>query len=225
MRMNRILEVDEKNMQVVVEPGVVAADLQETLKKRNLFFPPDPSSTIESTLGGNVAENAGYTRAVKYGVTRDYILGLEAVLPDGEIIKVGGRTVKNVTGYDLVALIVGSEGTLAVVTKIIAKLLPKPAFRRTCIFYLDDLVAAADLVVSIFASGIVPSAVEFMDTTSINCVAEYLSASTDLRRDAAVMVLVEVDGSHREGVDEEVSRVFDLARKDSRRGRVEAGKR
>ena len=213
MKMNRILEIDEKNMQVVVEPGVVSADLQETLKKYNLFFPPDPSSTIESTLGGNVAENAGYTRAVKYGVTRDYIIGLEAVLPNGDIIQVGGRTVKNVTGYDLVALIVGSEGTLAVVTKIIAKLLPKPAFRRTCIFYLDDLVAAADLVVSIFASGIVPCAIEFMDNTSINCVADYLSASADLRRDAAVMVLVEVDGNHREGTDEDVSRVFDLAQK------------
>ncbi len=211
MRMNRILEIDEKNMQVVVEPGVVAADLQETLKQHNLFFPPDPSSTIESTLGGNVAENAGYTRAVKYGVTRDYILGLEAVLPDGEVINVGGRTVKNVTGYDLVALIVGSEGTLAVVTKIIAKLLPKPAFRRTCIFYLDDLVAAADLVVAIFGSGIVPCAIEFMDNTSINCVADYLSASADLRRDAAVMVLVEVDGNHQASVDEDVNKVFGLA--------------
>jgi glycolate oxidase len=213
MRMNRILEIDEKNMQVVVEPGVVAADLQEKLKEHNLFFPPDPSSTIESTLGGNVAENAGYTRAVKYGVTRDYILGLEAVLPDGEIIQVGGRTVKNVTGYDLVALIVGSEGTLAVVTKIIAKLLPKPAFRRTCIFYLDDLVAAADLVVAIFAGGVVPCAIEFMDNTSINCVADYLSASADLRRDAAVMVLVEVDGNHQASVDEDVNKVFDLAQK------------
>ena len=213
MRMNKVLEIDEKNMQVVVEPGVVAADLQATLKSHNLFFPPDPSSTIESTLGGNVAENAGYTRAVKYGVTRDYILGLEAVLPNGDIINVGGRTVKNVTGYDLVSLIVGSEGTLAVVTKIIAKLLPKPALRRTCIFYLDDLVAAADLVVGIFGSGIVPCAIEFMDNTSINCVADYLSASADLRRDAAVMVLVEVDGNHQAAVDGDVNNVFELARK------------
>jgi glycolate oxidase len=148
---------------------------------------------------------------VKYGVTRDYILGLEAVLPDGEIINVGGRTVKNVTGYDLVALLTGSEGTLAVVTRIIIKVLPKPAFRRTCIFYLDDLVAAADLVVSVFSSGIVPCAVEFMDNTSINCVADYLSASADLRRDAAAMVLVEVDGSCRAAVDEEVRLVFETA--------------
>ena len=172
-RMNRILEIDEKNMQVRVEPGVVSADLQEALKVFDLFFPPDPSSTIESTLGGNVAENAGYTRAVKYGVTRDYVLGLEAVLPDGTIINVGGKTVKNVTGYDLVALLTGSEGTLAVITGITLKVLPKPGFRRTCVFYLDDLVAAADLVVSIFASGIIPCAIEFMDSTSIGCVADY----------------------------------------------------
>ncbi|MGD0232825.1 MAG: FAD-linked oxidase C-terminal domain-containing protein [Syntrophorhabdales bacterium] len=213
LRMNRIIEIDEKNMQVIVEPGVVSADLQERLKALDLFFPPDPSSTIESTLGGNVAENAGYTRAVKYGVTRDYVLGLEAVLPGGEIINVGGRTVKNVTGYDLVALLVGSEGTLAVVTKIIIKVLPRPAYRRTGIFYLDDLVAAADLVVSVFASGIIPCAIEFMDRTSINCVADYLSAPADLRVDAAVMVLIEVDGNHRAAVDEEVRLVFEAAKK------------
>ncbi len=211
LRMNRIVEIDEKNMQVVVEPGVVSADLQKELNRHNLFFPPDPSSTVESTLGGNVAENAGYTRAVKYGVTRDYILGLEAVLPGGEIINVGGRTIKNVTGYDLVALLTGSEGTLAVVTGIILKVLPKPAFRRTCIFYLDDLVAAADLVVSVFGLGVVPCAVEFMDNTSINCVAGYLSASADLRTDAAAMVLVEVDGRCQAAVDEEVRLVLEAA--------------
>ena len=211
LRMNRIIEIDEKNMQVVVEPGLVAADLQEALKERNLFFPPDPSSTVESTLGGNVAENAGYTRAVKYGVTRDYILGLEAVLPDGEIINAGGRTVKNATGYDLVALLVGSEGTLAVITKIIMKVLPKPAFRRTCIFYLDDIVAASDLVVFALSCGIIPCAIEFMDNTSINCVADYLSAPAGVRRDAAVMVLIEVDGNHRAAVDEEVRLIFEAA--------------
>jgi glycolate oxidase len=211
LRMNRILEIDEKNMQVRVEPGVVSADLQEALKGFDLFFPPDPSSTIESTLGGNVAENAGYTRAVKYGVTRDYVLGLEAVLPDGTIINVGGKTVKNVTGYDLVALLTGSEGTLAVITGITLKVLPKPGFRRTCVFYLDDLVAAADLVVSIFASGIIPCAIEFMDSTSIGCVAEYRSAA-DLRRDAAAMVLVEVDGYCAPAVEDEVARVLSAAR-------------
>jgi glycolate oxidase len=213
LRMNKILEIDIKNMQVVVEPGVVSADLQEALKQYNLFFPPDPSSTIESTLGGNVAENAGYTRAVKYGVTRDYIIGLEAVMPNGDIINVGGRTVKNVTGYDLVALLVGSEGTLAVVTKIIVKVLPKPALRRTCIFYLDDLVDAADLVVAVFGAGIVPCAIEFMDNRSITCVADYLSTTDELRRDAAAMVLIEVDGNNEASVDEEVRMVFAAAEK------------
>jgi glycolate oxidase len=210
LRMNKIVEIDAKNMQVRVEPGVVSADLQEALKGLGLFFPPDPSSTIESTLGGNVAENAGYTRAVKYGVTRDYILGLEAVLASGEIINAGGRTVKNVTGYDLVSLLTGSEGTLAVVTGIILKVRPLPAFRRTCVLYLDDLVAAADFVVAVFSSGVIPCAVEFMDNRSIICVADYLSAS-DLRRDAAVMVLIETDGNHRASVDEEIGSILEIA--------------
>ena len=212
LRMNRIVEIDRKNMQVVVEPGVIGADLQKALGAHNLFFPPDPSSIVESTLGGNVAENAGYTRAVKYGVTRDYVLGLEAVLPNGEIINPGGRTVKNVTGYDLVALLTGSEGTLALVTKIICKVLPKPAFRRTCVFYLDDLVAAADLVVMIFEKGIVPCAIEVMDNYTINCVGDYLPGVEMLRRDAEVLVLVEVDGNHRGATDEEAERILGLSR-------------
>lgn len=212
IRMNRILEIDTKNMQIVVEPGVIAADLQEALRGCRLFFPPDPSSTVESTLGGNVAENAGYTRAVKYGVTRDYVLGLEAVLPDGEIINVGGRTVKNVTGYDLVALLTGSEGTLAIVTKIICKVLPKPEYRRTCLFYLDDLIAAADLVVRIFSAGILPCAIEFMDSMSINAVADYLPAAEFLRRDAEVLVLVEVDGNHQGATDSEAHRIVDVCK-------------
>lgn len=213
LRMNKILEIDQKNMQVVVEPGVIAEDLQIELKKYNLFFPPDPSSTVESTLGGNVAENAGYTRAVKYGVTRDYVLGLEAVLPDGEIINIGGRTVKNVTGYDLVALLIGSEGTLAIVTKIICKVLPRPAIRKTCIMYLDDLGAAADLVVTIFGAGILPCAIEFMDSMSINCVADYLpTAESLIRRDAEALVLVEVDGNHEIATDYEARRIMDLSK-------------
>ncbi|HPU28705.1 MAG TPA: FAD-linked oxidase C-terminal domain-containing protein [Syntrophorhabdaceae bacterium] len=214
LRMNRILEIDTKNLQIVVEPGVVAADLQTALKKHNLFFPPDPSSTVESTIGGNVAENAGYTRAVKYGVTRDYVLGLEAVLPDGTIINVGGRTVKNVTGYDLVALLTGSEGTLAIITKIICKVLPMPRFRRTCIVYLNDLLGAADFVVSIFDNGIIPCAIELMDNYCINCVADYLS-SIELRRDAEALVLVEVDGQHEIATDDEAQKIITLAKKNN----------
>lgn len=213
LKMNHIIEIDTKNMQIVVEPGVIASDLQESLKAYSLFFPPDPSSTVESTLGGNVAENAGYTRAVKYGVTRDYILGLEVVLPGGDIVNLGGHTVKNVTGYDLVSLMVGSEGTLGIVTKIICKVLPKPAFRRTLILYLDDLVAAADLVVAVFENGIIPCAIEFMDKTSINCVGDYLAGAESLCRDAEVMVLIEVDGNHEAATDEEANRILALGRK------------
>jgi glycolate oxidase len=211
LRMNRIVEIDRQNMQVVVEPGLLSCVLQEALTQQGLFFPPDPSSTVESTLGGNVAENAGYTRAVKYGVTRDYVLGLEAVLPDGEIINVGGRTVKNVTGYDLVALLVGSEGTLAIVTRIICKILPRPRFRRTCMVCLDDLVAAADLVVSIFDHGIIPCAIELMDGTSVNAVADYLGGVETLRRDAAALVLIEVDGNSEAATSDEVRHIMELA--------------
>jgi glycolate oxidase len=211
LRMNRIIEIDRENMQIVIEPGVISADLQNALADQDLFFPPDPSSTVESTLGGNVAENAGYTRAVKYGVTRDYVLGLEAVLPSGDIINVGGRTVKNVTGYDLVALLVGSEGTLAIITKIVCKVLPRPKFGRTCVFYLDSLPAAANLVVAVFASGITPCAIEFMDDYAINCVADYLPGVDMLRRDAAVLVLIEIDGRHKAVVDEEARQIVTLA--------------
>jgi glycolate oxidase len=211
LRMNRIIEIDRKNMQIVVEPGVIAADLQRALDEDNLFFPPDPSSTVESTVGGNVAENAGYTRAVKYGVTRDYVLGLEAVLADGTVIQVGGRTVKNVAGYDMVSLLVGSEGTLAVVTKIICRVLPKPQFRRTCIVYLSELLSAADLVVDIFDHAIIPSAVELMDNYCVNCVGDYLPGLDSLRRDADALVLIEIDGNNRQATDEEATNILSLA--------------
>jgi glycolate oxidase subunit GlcD len=209
LRFNRILEIDEKNMIAVVEPGVISANLQEELKKHNLFFPPDPSSTVESSLGGNVAENAGYTRAVKYGVTKDYVLGIEAVLPDGEIIQLGRRTIKNVAGYDLVALLVGSEGTLAIITKIIFKLLPRPRVRRTVSMYFSDLTEAADLVVGVFHAGIIPSAMELMDNTAINAVADYLN--TQLQREAQALVLIEVDGYNERAVYEEASEIFKVS--------------
>jgi glycolate oxidase len=211
VRMNRIIEVDEKNLQVVVEPGVISFDLQKEVNKYGLFFPPDPSSTVESTIGGNVAENAGYTRAVKYGVTRDYVLGLEVVLPDGEILNVGGRTVKNVVGYDLVALITGSEGTLGVITKIFFKLMPRPRFRDTVLIYFDDVMKAADVVQGIFKSGIVPSAIELMDNLSISAVAEHMT--TELDASAAALVLVEVDGNYREAVRAEAESIRDIAEK------------
>ena len=190
--MKKIVEIDEKNYTATVEPGVVAADFQKAIKERGLFFPPDPSSTVESTLGGNVAENAGYTRAVKYGVTKDYILGVEAVLANGNIVNFGGKNIKDVTGYDIVRLLVGSEGTLAVITKIVVKLLPQPEDKRTLIGYFDDMTLAADFVVNIFKQGIVPTAIEFMDRITMKAVEDYLNVTLP---DAEAMVLVEVDGN------------------------------
>lgn len=207
-RMNRILEIDEANMFAVVEPGVISNDLQKALTERGLFFPPDPSSTVDSTLGGNVAENAGYTRAVKYGVTRDYVRGIEAVLPSGDVITLGGKTLKNVAGYDLISLITGSEGTLAVITKITLRILTRPRVRRTVVAYLDDLVSAADLIVAVFRSGVMPCAVELMDTIAINNVADYLSVP--LNRTAAAMVLIEMDGHDENAVNNEAREMHSL---------------
>ncbi len=207
-RMNRILEIDEANMFAVVEPGVISNNLQKALNERGLFFPPDPSSTVDSTLGGNVAENAGYTRAVKYGVTRDYVRGIEAVLPSGDVITLGGKTLKNVAGYDLISLITGSEGTLAVITKITLRILTRPRVRRTVVAYLDDLVSAADLIVAIFRSGMMPCAVELMDTIAINNVADYLGVP--LNRTAAAMVLIEMDGHDESAVNNEAREMHTL---------------
>ncbi|MHB8108866.1 MAG: FAD-binding oxidoreductase [Syntrophorhabdaceae bacterium] len=206
IRLNRILEIDEENMFVTVEPGVISNDLQKALNERGLFFPPDPSSTVDSTLGGNVAENAGYTRAVKYGVTRDYVRGIEAVLPSGEVITLGGKIIKNVAGYDLISLITGSEGTLAVITKIILRILIKPHLRRTIIAYLNDLVCAADLIVAVFKSGITPCAVELMDNIAINTVADHLGAP--LQKDAAAMVLIEMDGHSETSLDADALELY-----------------
>ncbi len=209
IRFKRIVEIDKKNMVVVVEPGVISHHLQEELAKEGLFFPPDPSSTVESTIGGNVAENAGYTRAVKYGVTRDYVRGVEAVLPDGGIIQAGGKNAKDVAGYDLVSLLVGSEGTLAIITKIILKVLPRPGAQRTIVVYLNDLPAAAELVLSIFQAGIVPCAIELLDNMTVNTVADY--TNTPLNREAAALVLIEVDGHMERTVADEASKIAALS--------------
>jgi len=191
-RMNRILEIDEQNLIAVVEPGVVTGDLQNEAEARGLFYPPDPASHRFCTIGGNVAECAGGLRAVKYGVTRDYVLGLEVVLPTGEIIMTGGRTLKNVAGYDLTRLMVGSEGTLGVVTKVILKLLPLPESVRTLVAFFADVDHAAQAASSIIAGRIMPRALEFVDQAALRAVEGYLKE--DLSRGAAAMLLVEVDG-------------------------------
>ncbi len=191
-RMNRILEVDEENLIAVVEPGVITGDLQREVEKRGLFYPPDPASHDYCTIGGNVAECAGGLRAVKYGVTKDYVLGLEVVLPTGEIIKTGSRTLKSVAGYDITKLIVGSEGTLGIATTIILKLLPLPESVRTLSVLFDSIEDAAAAVSGIIAGRILPRALEFMDHAALRAVEKHLGE--DISGGAKAMLIVEVDG-------------------------------
>ncbi len=191
-RFDRILAIDEDNLICKVEPGVITADLQKAVEDIGLFYPPDPASVDISTIGGNVAECAGGLRAVKYGVTRDYVLGLTVVLPTGEIINTGVETMKGVAGYDLTRLIVGSEGTLAVITAIILRLVPKPATRRTMTAFFPDVSSAVDTVSRIVRNRIIPTILEFLDRHCLDCVREELNLP--IPRKAGAMLLIEVDG-------------------------------
>jgi len=208
-RMNRILEVDTENLTAWVEPGVITSDLHAAVEAIGLFYPPDPGSMTVSTLGGNVAENAGGLRGLKYGVTRDYVIGLEVVLPTGEVIATGGKTVKNVTGYDLTKLMVGSEGTLGVITKILVRLIPKPEAKRTMLVYYKTLDDAALTVSSIIAHRVIPPTLEFLDNVTIRCVEQYIKAGLPLDMDA--MLLIEVDGPSCV-VDEDAEKVLRICR-------------
>jgi glycolate oxidase len=203
-RMNRIVEIDERDMVAVVEPGVVTGDLQREVEARGLFYPPDPASSRFCTLGGNVAECAGGLRAAKYGVTRDYVLGLDVVLPSGEVIHTGSRTLKSVTGYDLTRLMVGSEGTLGIVTRIIVKLLPLPETVRTvsaCFTTVGDAAGAASLMAE---KRILPRALELMDRGALRAVEAY--RKEDLSGGAAAMLIIEADGPE-ETVQREIANV------------------
>ncbi len=208
-RMNRILEIDTENLTALVEPGVVTSDLHNAVESIGLFYPPDPGSMTVSTLGGNVAENAGGLRGLKYGVTRDYVMGLEVVLPTGEVITTGGKTVKNVTGYDLTRLMVGSEGTLGVITKILVRLIPKPEAKKTFLVYYRDLSDAAETVSSIIAHRVIPPTLEFLDNTTIRCVEQYIHAGLPL--DMEAMLLIEVDGP-KSVVEEDAQKVLAVCR-------------
>ncbi|RJR20955.1 MAG: FAD-binding protein [Nitrospiraceae bacterium] len=207
--MNRIIEIDEKNMVAVVEPGVINFHLQERLEDAGLFYPPDPASMKFCTLGGNVAENAGGPRAVKYGVTKDYVLGLETVLPDGRVLMTGGRTYKGVVGYDLTRLLVGSEGTLGIVTKIYLKVLPLPEETITMLCTYRTIDAAAQTVSRITSSAVIPRALEFMDNESIRAVENY--GSFGLPVDAEALLLIEVDGP-RAAVTEEAEKIASVCK-------------
>lgn len=187
LKLNRILDVDGKDFVAVVEPGVITAEFQAQVEAQGLFYPPDPASTRISTLGGNVSTCAGGMRALKYGVTRDYVLGLEAVLPGGETIHLGGRAHKNVVGLDLVRLFVGAEGTLGVITQLTLKLLPKPEASASLLACFESLAAALDAVAAVFQAGILPAALEFMDHATLDCLARLKPAPWPASARAALL--------------------------------------
>ncbi|GFO56207.1 FAD-binding protein [Geomonas sp. Red276] len=191
-RMNRILRIDTDNLVAEVEPGVVTETFQMAVEKLGLFYPPDPASLKFSTVGGNVAECAGGPRAVKYGVTKDFVMGLEVVLPTGEIIRTGGETVKGVVGYDLTKLLCGSEGTLGVITKIIFKLLPYPASKKTMLTIFDSIDGAARAVSTIIKGKIIPTTLEFMDHATLTCVERRFNLG--IPEEGRAVLLIEVDG-------------------------------
>jgi glycolate oxidase len=193
-RMNRIIEIDEANLVAIVEPNVITGDLQDAVERVGLFYPPDPASLRMSAIGGNVAECAGGPRAFKYGTTKHYVLGLQAVLPTGEIIETGGKVVKNVVGYDLTHLLVGSEGTLAIVTRITLRLIPKPPVQATLRGTFTSVEAAVAGVSAIVRERVVPAAVEMIDGTSLEAVAQNLGVRSLAPAGTAALLLVEVDG-------------------------------
>ncbi|KKK39842.1 FAD-binding protein [Mesobacillus campisalis] len=202
--MDDLLEIDEEDLVAVVSPGVLTSNIHNAAEQKGLMYPPDPSSSRVSTIGGNLAENSGGPRGLKYGVTKDYVIGLEVITPQGDIIRTGGRTVKNVTGYDLTKLIVGSEGTLGIITKAILRLIPKPPASETVMAIFNSLVDAGRAVSKILSSGILPSKMELMDQASIVAVENYQPSG--LPRDAEAMILIEIDG-HPSAVTAEAEQV------------------
>ncbi len=214
-RMNRILELDEVNRTVRVEAGIITADLQAYVEARGLFYPPDPSSNKHSTIGGNIACNAGGPRCLKYGVTGDYVMGLTVVLPDGCILQTGGKAIKNVVGYDLTSLFVGSEGTLGVITEALLKLIAKPQSVRTALAEFPSLDDASRTVNSVLAAGVVPATLELMDETAIACIEEAMHLGLPL--DVEAMLIIETDGSDDEAVRREMEVVERVCRENGAR--------
>ncbi|HEY0965892.1 MAG TPA: FAD-linked oxidase C-terminal domain-containing protein [Opitutaceae bacterium] len=208
-RLDRILEVDEKNLTLLAEAGVTTQRIFDAADAVGLFYPPDPGSMKISTIGGNVAENSGGLRGLKYGVTRDYVMGLEVVLADGSVCWLGSKCVKDVAGYNLRDLFIGSEGTLGVVTRVLLKLLPKPAARQTLLATYSRMEAAAETVSAIIAAKIIPCTLEFLDRKTIQCVEDY--AKVGLPLDADAVLLMETDG-HPAAVADEAARIEELAR-------------
>jgi len=206
-RMNRILRIDTENLIAEVEPGVVTEDFQKAVEKLGLFYPPDPASLKFSTLGGNVAENAGGPRCVKYGVTKDFVMGLEIVLPTGEIIRTGTETYKAVVGYDLTKLLCGSEGTLGVITKIIFKLLPLPEAKKTMLTIFDSIDGAAQAVSTIIGAKIIPTTLEFMDYATLQCVEKRFNLGVP--PEGRAVLLIEVDGD-KDLIEKQAARIHEM---------------
>ena len=209
-RMNKLLEIDEENLTATVEPGLITSALHREVESRGLFYPPDPGSMNISTMGGNVAENSGGLRGLKYGVTANYVMGLETVLANGDFLRTGGKVVKDVAGYSLTPLLVSSEGTLGLFTAITVKLIPKPQSRITMLAHFPKMGQAALAVSAIIAARIIPATLEFLDKVTIKCVEDY--AHVGLPLDVEAVLLIEVDG-HQAVVVEEAENVESICRK------------
>ncbi len=209
-RFDRVLELDRQNLTMTVEPGVTTQTIFEAADKAGLIYPPDPGSMKISTIGGNVANNSGGLRGLKYGVTKDYVMGFEVVLASGEVVWIGNKCVKDVAGYSLREVFIGSEGTLGIFTKILLKLLPKPATKKTLLAVYQKMEDAAETVSAIIAHPIIPCTLEFLDKMTINCVEDY--APVGLPREAEAVLLMETDG-HPAVVAEEAEIMAELARK------------
>lgn len=210
-KFNRILEIDRENMVAVVEPGAVTGDIQKAALEQGLMYPPDPASLETCSIGGNVAEGAGGPRAVKYGTTKDYVLGLEFVLPDGNLIQTGGKIVKNATGYNLAGILIGSEGTLAVITKIYLKLIPAPKVTLDVLLPFDSLEQAIDAVYAVLVSRVIPATLEFMERDAISLVAQHSETPIPCV-DAGAHLLIQIDGNTEEHVLAELQTIVEAAR-------------
>lgn len=208
-RMNSLVEIDRENLMAVTEPGIVTGKLQQAVEAEGLFYPPDPASLESCSIGGNVAEGAGGSRAVRYGTTKDYVQGLEMVLPSGEVIHSGGKIVKDVTGYNLTQLLVGSEGTLAVVTQIILRLIPLPKLRMDLLVPFNSIEDTTKTVSEIIEAKIVPTAIEFMESSCFALAENHIKRKLAFR-DAAAHLLVTLDGNHQEALEDSRNRVGEI---------------
>ena len=210
-RLNKIINIDERNLQVVTQPGVITEELQNAVKEKGLFYPPDPSSRGSCFIGGNISANSGGPKAVKYGVVRDYVLNLQVVLPTGEIIWTGANVLKNSTGYNLTQLMVGSEGTLGIVTQIVLKLIPLPKYDLLMLVPFKNLEKASEAVSAIFRAGFVPSALELVEVEALKIVSDYVQNTTiPIDDDVAAHLIIEVDGNNMDVLMNDMEAISEL---------------